>query len=352
MVEPWVDGILKQVASLPDTSDLALEPQDDGSLIARVRCAGVYAELARCPAAGAAAAIARLKALAGVPAYITEEPQDGRVDGRPFGIPGDLRAAFLPTVRGGRAALRLPALGALPAPQALGLPATVIAGLRAVLRRPQGLLLVCGPTGSGKTTTIHSLLTELAVERPDRLPLAIEDPVERRLPGVVQVEVRAHLNFGFPEALRAALRQDPDVLVIGEVRDPATAQAAVRAALTGHLVVTTLHCGRAIEALPRLIEMGVEPGLLLPTVAGVLAQRLVRLVHAACGGRGCACCQGGFMGRHAVADWTAPDHDERTAWAQGVAPALAADLDAQAAALLATGATTAAEVARVIGGHP
>jgi len=349
MAEPWIDGVLRRCAVLREASDLVLEPLDDGSLAVRARLAGVYRELERGRADGAAAAIARLKALAGVPAYIVDEPQDGRIDGRPFGWPGDLRAAFLPTVRGARAALRLPALGALPAPDALGLPAAVIAGLRAGLQAPQGLVLVCGPTGSGKTTTIHSLLAELAAERPDRQCLSIEDPVERRLPGVVQVEVQPQREFGFAEALKAAVRQDPDVLVIGEVRDPATAQAVVRAALTGHLVVSTLHCSRAAEALPRLIEMGVDPALLLPALSGVLAQRLVRTVHAACGGRGCADCHGGFRGRRAIADWTAPDHVARTAWASGTPPLLQADLDVQAAGLVTDGSTTPAEVQRVVG---
>ena len=349
MADPWIDDILRQAATLAEASDLVLEPLDDGTLAVRARIAGIYRELKRCPLDGAAAAVARLKALAGVPAYIVDEPQDGRIDGRPFGLPGDLRASFLPTVRGPRAALRLPAVGALPKPDALGLPDAVIAGLRAAVRSPQGLVLVCGPTGSGKTTTIHSLLAELAAERPDRLPLAIEDPVERRLPGVVQVEVRPHLHFGFAEALRAGLRQDPDVLVIGEVRDPVTAQAAVRAALTGHLVITTLHCGRAVEALPRLIEMGVTPELLLPVLSGVLAQRLVRTVHAACAGAGCSGCHAGYSGRRAVADWTMPDHAARLAWARGIAPALHADLDTQAALMISTGLTTPAEVGRAIG---
>jgi type II secretory ATPase GspE/PulE/Tfp pilus assembly ATPase PilB-like protein len=344
-----IDEQLCRVATLPEVSDLVLEPLDDGSLAIRIRIAGVYREEQRLMPSAAAAAVARLKALAGVPAYIVDEPQDGRIDGRAFGWPGDLRASFLPTVRGPRAALRLPAVGALPAPSGLGLAAPVVAGLRGALRQPHGLVLVCGPTGSGKTTTIHSLLAELAQERPDRLPVAIEDPVERRLPGVVQVEVRPHLGFGFAEALRAVLRQDPDVLVIGEVRDPETAQAAVRAALTGHLVVTTVHCGRAVEALPRLVEMGVSTDLLLPVLSGVLAQRLVRVVHRPCAGAGCDACQGGFIGRRAVADWAAPDHVARLAWARGIAPTLVSDVDAESARLIAEGTTTAAEVARVMG---
>lgn len=329
----WIDLLLRRIGALPGVSDLVLEPVDDG-LLARIRQDGDYRLVERCPVGLEAAAIARLKALAGLPAYILDEPQDGRCDGRPFGIPGDLRAAFMPTVRGPRAAIRLPALGALPIPEALGLPDAALAGLRRVLRRPQGLLLICGPTGSGKTTTIHSLLTELAAERPDRLPLAIEDPVERRLAGVVQSEIRPHLGFGFPEALRAALRQDPDVLIIGEIRDPETATAAVRAVLTGHLVVSTLHCGRAAEALPRLQEMGVPMDLLVPSLAGVLAQRLVRVTTG---------------GRRVVADWVEPDHPQRLAWATGQEPPMLSNLDSQAAALLATNTITAAEIARVLG---
>lgn len=344
-----VDRLLAEVARQTEASDLVLEPQAAGDLQVRVRVAGVYQDGATIPAALAAAAIARLKALAGVPAYILDEPQDGRIDGRPFDIPGDIRASFLPTVRGPRAALRLPALGDLPVPTALGLPAAVVEGLRRCIRLPQGLLLVCGPTGSGKTTTIHSLLVELAAERPDRLPLAIEDPVERQLPGVVQVQVAPHRNLGFVELLRASLRQDPDVLVIGEIRDPATAQAAVRAVLTGHLVVSSLHCARAREALPRLVEMGVDATLLLPSLAGVAAQRLVRRQHAACGGRGCEGCHGGFLGRQAVVDWTTPSHAERLAWLKGQPPPLQADLEQQAAALVAAGGTTAAEVDRSLG---
>jgi type II secretory ATPase GspE/PulE/Tfp pilus assembly ATPase PilB-like protein len=345
----WVDGILTGIATMVDASDLVLEPQDDGSLKVRARIAGLYRTLESCPATGASAAIARLKALAGVPAYIVDEPQDGRIDGRPFGIAGDLRAAFIPTVRGSRAAIRLPAMGELPNPDGLGLPAAVVAGLRQVMSSPQGLLLVCGPTGSGKTTTIHSLLAELATRRPDRLPLTIEDPVERRLTGVVQVEVATHREFGFAEALRAAVRQDPDVLVIGEIRDPSTAQAAVRAVLTGHLVVTSLHCSRASEALPRLIEMGVAPELILPALSGVLAQRLVRTLHVPCAGRGCPKCHAGFLGRRAIADWTMPQHSARVAWVAGTPPPLIADLDDQAAALIVEGVTRLTEVERAIG---
>ena len=329
--------------------DLAFDPQDDGSLLAMARIDGVRAPLGRIPAGEAAGAIARLKGLAALPAYITDEAQDGRLDGAPFAIPGDLRLAAIPTVRGQRLALRLPALGALPTPDGLGLPAAIVTGLRALLRRADGLVIVSGPTGSGKTTTIHSLLVELARDRPDRQVLTIEDPVERRLPGVVQVETAGHRGFDHQAALAAALRQDPDVIVVGEVRDPATAAACLRAALTGHLVVTTLHAGRAAEVVPRLVEMGCDLDLLTPALAGVLAQRLVRLVHAACAGAGCSECQGGLRGRRAVADLAVLDAAARAGVRAGMPPPLIGDLDAQAAALMGEGRLTAGEWRRVGG---
>ena len=344
-----VEDLLRR-AGAQGASDLALDPQDDGSLVAIARIDGVRQILGRIDATGGVTAIARLKALAGLPAYITDAPQDGRLDGRPFAIPGDLRLAVLPTVRGGRIALRLPALGALPTPDGLGLPSGAVSHLRSLVRRADGLVLITGPTGSGKSTTIHSLLAELAIERPDRQIVTIEDPVERRVDGLAQVEVANGRGFGPAEALAAALRQDADVLVVGEVRDRATAAACLSAALTGHLVVTTLHCGRAVEAVPRLTDMGVDRDLLLPALVGVLSQRLVRLVHPDCGGRGCAGCTGGWRGRRAVADLLLVDHAARTALRDGAAPRLTADLDRQAADLVAAGLTTQVETVRVIGG--
>jgi type II secretory ATPase GspE/PulE/Tfp pilus assembly ATPase PilB-like protein len=331
-------------------SDLAFEPDDAGNLIAMGRIDGVRSVLGEIPAALAAAAIARLKALASLPAYITDEAQDGRLDGTPFGIAGDLRVAVLPTVRGQRVALRLPSLGALPAPDALGLDPAVVSALRTRLREPQGLVIVTGPTGSGKTTTVHSFLAELAAQRPDRQLLTIEDPVERRLAGITQVAADVRRGFGFAEALAASLRHDPDVLVVGEVRDRETAAACVRAALTGHLVVTTVHAGRAAEVVPRLVEMGVDPAQLLPALSAVVAQRLVRHVHAACNGAGCAVCTAGFLGRRPVTDLLLVDTAARADLRFGRQPPLAADLDQQAAALVAARVTTPGEILRVVGG--
>jgi len=270
-----LDELIRSAGSR-GASDLALEPLDDHRLQAMSRIDGVRMDSGVIAAEHAAMTLARLKGLAALPAYITDEPQDGSFDGRPFGISGDVRISFLPTARGQRAALRLPALGELPAPDGLGLVEAVLEGLRGALRRPDGLVLMAGPTGSGKTTTLHSLLCELRSQRPDRHIVTIEDPVERRLEGITQVAVAPQRGFGFAEALTATLRHDPDVIVVGEVRDPLTALASVRAALTGHLVVTTVHAGRARDVVPRLLEMGVEPQLLLPVVHTVVAPAVAR----------------------------------------------------------------------------
>ncbi len=343
-----LEGMLRRAEAL-GASDFALEPDDGSALVAMARIDGVRSVIGRIPPGDAVVAIARLKSLAGLPAYITDEAQDGRIDGRALGMSGDLRASFLPTVRGQRAAIRLPAIGQLPTPDGLGLPDGVVSALRALARRPDGLIVVAGPTGSGKTTTLHSILAELAQQRPDRHVLTIEDPVERRVAGVTQIEVAIPRGFGFCDALTAALRHDPDVIVVGEVRDPGTALACVRAALTGHLVLTTVHAGRAAEVVPRLIEMGVDADLLLPALSAVLAQRLVRRRHLPCRAEGCAACTGGFSGRQAIADLLLVDQDSRALLRRGVDAPLFADLDRQAAELVSQGVTTTDELDRVLG---
>lgn len=338
--------ILLVQAAHAGASDVVADPCDDGSLMVIARCDGLRDQVGVISAPEVARAIGRLKGRANLPAYITDEVQDGVLDGRPLGILGELRLACLPTIRGQRIAVRLPIAGVLPTPDKLGLTPAVLAVMRHALRRREGLVLVTGPSGSGKTTTIHSLLAELASERTDRQILTIEDPVERRIPGIAHVAVAPLRGFGYAEALSAALRQDANVLVVGEVRDRTTAAACLTAALTGHVVISTLHCGRAAEAIRRLVDLGVDVNHVRSALSVVLAQRLVRRRHTACAGAGCAACRAGFLGRLPVTDLLECDSANRERIASGLPPVLTADLDQQAAELIANGCTSGEEVAR------
>jgi general secretion pathway protein E len=182
----------------------------------------------------------------------------------------------------------------------LGFDAAACSKIRAVTRRPNGMLLVTGPTGSGKTTTLYSILAEL--NRPEVKIFTVEDPVEYRMNGITQLQIDPSIGLTFASALRSVLRQDPDILLVGEIRDRETAEIAIQAALTGHLVLSTLHTNSAVGAFSRLRDMGVEPFLMEATLRGVIGQRLVRRSCQACRDRepptGCAACGGtGFSGR-------------------------------------------------------
>jgi general secretion pathway protein E len=180
----------------------------------------------------------------------------------------------------------------------LGMSASDLASLRRLLRSREGVILAVGPTGSGKSTTLFAALSEMDRERQNVVTL--EDPVEYRLPGANQVQVDRRAGLGFPDALRAVLRQDPDVVMVGEIRDRETAEIAMTAAVTGHLVLSTLHAADSTGAVTRLLNMGVPPFLVASGLTGVVAQRLVRRSCHACGARGCAACAEGFRGRTGV----------------------------------------------------
>src|SRR5262249_8197571 len=192
----------------------------------------------------------------------------------------------------------------------LGLSAATTAGLSSILACPHGLFLVTGPTGSGKTTTLYALLRRLATG--ERNILTIEDPGEYQPAGNGQMQVAPRIGLTFAAGLRATLRQDPDVILVGEIRDRETMEIAMQAALTGHLVLATLHTNDAASALTRLLDMGAEPFLIASSVLGALAQRLVRRVCAACGGSGCAPCRGtGFRGRTGIHERLGIDDEAR-----------------------------------------
>jgi len=183
-----------------------------------------------------------------------------------------------------------------------------LARFEKLIAQPHGIILVTGPTGSGKTTTLYAALARLDASRSNIM--TVEDPIEYELPGVGQTQINAKIELTFAKALRAILRQDPDVIMIGEIRDFETAQIAIQASLTGHLVLATLHTNDSVSAVTRLTDMGVEPFLLSSSLLGVLAQRLVRKVCTACGGPGCEVCgQTGYQGRTGIFELLVADDE-------------------------------------------
>jgi type IV pilus assembly protein PilB len=276
-----VNSVIFQAAE-DGASDIHWEPQDD-SMVVRLRVDGVLHEVQRIPKRLANGVTTRLKVLAKLDIAERRKPQDGRIalNAQAAGRVMDIRVAVLPTVEGEQIVMRLVDKSKkVPTLLELGLSDDMQAKLTDIFMRPTGALLVTGPTGSGKSTTLYAGLTQ--VNRPEINIITVEDPVEFRIPGVnqVQINIRAGLTFG--GALRSILRSDPDVVMVGEIRDSETAQMAIEAALTGHLVLSTLHTNDAPGALTRLNEMGVEPFLTGSAVTAVLAQRLARKLCTHC----------------------------------------------------------------------
>ncbi|MFN2567817.1 MAG: GspE/PulE family protein [Gemmatimonadaceae bacterium] len=305
-------------------SDVHLEAAGRG-LQVRYRIDGVLQDAPSPPAHLRAAIVSRLKIMAELDIAERRLPQDGRIRLRVNGRELDVRVSTLPTLRGESVVLRLLDRGGRRIElEGLGLASDTLTGLLRSATRPQGVLLATGPTGSGKTTTLYALLERIRTGR-EKI-VSVEDPVEYELPSVTQVPVQAKGGLTFARALRSILRQDPDVLLVGEMRDPETAEICTQAALTGHLVLSTLHTNDAPSALTRLLDLGVADYLVASTVTMVLAQRLVRTVCAECAepgpvgdvaaremaqdgyeprevmrGRGCASCRGtGYRGRTGV----------------------------------------------------
>ena len=261
-------------------SDIHVEPYET-ELSVRLRIDGVLREILSLPARLTPVLTSRVKVMARLDIAETRVPQDGRISLSMGGKLVDVRVSTLPSRFGERLVMRL-----LDKEQAkldldtLGMPADILGRFKQLLRKPNGIILVTGPTGSGKTTTLYSALT--LVNDPGVNILTVEDPVEYALDGVGQTQVNAKVGMTFATGLRAILRQDPDIVMVGEIRDVETAQIAVQASLTGHLVLSTVHTNSAVGAVTRLRDMGVESFLLSSTLAGVLAQRLVRRLCESC----------------------------------------------------------------------
>ncbi|MBU4613130.1 type II secretion system ATPase GspE [Achromobacter sp. GG226] len=267
-------------AARDGASDIHIEPFETHSVV-RYRVDGTLRDVVSPRRALHAALISRIKIMAQLDIAEKRLPQDGRIALRVGGRPIDVRVSTLPTGHGERAVLRLldKQAGRLEL-QKLGMAADVRGELDRLIHQPHGIVLVTGPTGSGKTTTLYAALGRLDASTTNIL--TVEDPIEYDLPGISQTQVNAKIDMSFALALRAILRQDPDVIMIGEIRDLETAQIAVQASLTGHLVLATLHTNDAVSAVTRLTDMGVEPFLLSSSLLGVLAQRLVRCLCPHC----------------------------------------------------------------------
>jgi general secretion pathway protein E len=255
-------------------SDIHIEPLEH-NLRVRYRIDGVLREVETPPLQLRAAIISRVKIMARLNIAERRLPQDGRIKLAVRGKDIDLRVATMPTMHGEAVVLRILDRGSVALDfTSLGFDGAALAAYRETLARPNGIILVTGPTGSGKTTTLYTSLIEL--NTPDRKVLAVEDPIEYQLDGVNQVQIKPQIGLSFAHVLRSMLRHDPDVIMVGEIRDLETAQIAIQAALTGHLVLSTVHTNNAASTLTRLLDMGVEDYLMTSTLNAIVAQRLVR----------------------------------------------------------------------------
>ena len=334
-----VDHILAD-AIAAGASDVHIEPWED-SISVRVRLNGVLTELAHLPLEVMDKLSGRLKVMANLVTYQTELPQEGHAPGGAHLGNVELRISVFPTTRGEKIVIRLfdPRNRSFDL-AALGFDEKILKSYLKLLARPSGLLLLTGPTGSGKTTTIYASLYHIVQRSGPSMSIStVEDPVEYNLPMVSQAQISPVHEFTYPRALRSLMRQDPQVIMIGEIRDPETANIAVQAGLTGHLVISTIHSGVAAGVFARLINMDIEPFLLASSVVGILGIRLIRKNCSHCveayvpdpsllkmvpeevakttqfmRGRGCQHCLGtGYSGRGAVTELLIPDEVLRDA---------------------------------------
>jgi MSHA biogenesis protein MshE len=308
-------------------SDIHIEPQETKVLI-RFRIDGVLHVQAEADSKIASALILRLKLMSGLDISEKRLPQDGRFNVKVRNVQVDVRISTMPTQYGESAVMRLlNQSGGILGLERIGMPADMLERLREIIQRPSGMVLVTGPTGSGKTTTLYAALDELNTT--ERKIITVEDPVEYRLPGINQVQIHEKIDLTFSRVLRTALRQDPDVILVGEMRDQDTVETGLRASMTGHLVFSTLHTNDAASTPIRLLDMGAPRYMVAMSLQVVLAQRLLRLVCESCGevtqlspqehewmrsalggevdasqyrkGRGCTQCNGtGYLGRTGV----------------------------------------------------
>jgi general secretion pathway protein E len=347
---PKVLENLIQQAERANASDIHLQKRGDTAQVA-FRLDGIVTPASELPATIADHVFGRIKFLARLKTYQDSLPQDGRIDKAEIGSQHDIRVATYPTVTGEKIVLRLFSNAEAPTLRELDFPEPVCVELEGFLRQTAGLLLLTGPAGSGKTTTIYACLRYL-VELGGRHIITVEDPVEQIIPDVMQTEVSDARGLTFSKAARHLLRQDPQVLVIGEIRDEETANIAVRAALTGHLVISTLHAGSCRGVFDRLLVMCPDRFAVASVVGLVINQRLIRRFCPACHGDGCeSCLRTGYKGRAPLLEWVKPDElvRERLRNQDTTVIAPSISLEAAGRVLVERGLTNDAELRRVLG---
>jgi type II secretory ATPase GspE/PulE/Tfp pilus assembly ATPase PilB-like protein len=344
-----VEDLVHQ-AERVSASDIHLQMDHNGAAVS-FRLDGLMTPAARLSADVAGRVFGRVKFLARLKTYQESMPQDGRIDRGDVHGQCDIRVATYPTVTGEKIVLRLFNPAAAKGIAELDFPGEVSAELHRFLRQPSGMMLLTGPSGSGKTTTIYACLRALS-EPGGRHIITIEDPVEQIVPGVMQTEVSEARGLDFAKAARHLLRQDPQALVIGEIRDEETANIAVRAALTGHLVISTLHAGSCQGVLERLLVLCADRSAIAAAVELILNQRLMRRLCRECRGTGCAAClQTGYQGRVPLVEWLQINDtlrgQIRAHQLQGAAPQRT--LEESARLLLQQGVTNQPEMRRIFG---
>src|ERR1051326_6093922 len=341
---------LVQQAEHVNASDIHLQMLGSAASVS-LRMDGVMAPATELPAALADHVFGRIKFLARLKTYQESLPQDGRIDKAEVKARSDIRVATYPTVSGEKIVLRLFNNSTIRTLAELDFPSTAVSELEHFLRQTFGLLVLARPAGNGKTTTIYACLHRLA-ESGGRHIITVEDPAEQIVPGIMQTEINEARGLDFAKAARHLLRQDPQVLVIGEIRDEETANIAVRAALTGHLVISTLHAGSCKGVFERLLSLCADPSAVASAIELVLNQRLIRRLCSQCAGKGCAACLlTGYRGRLPVVeslrvnDAARRDIRDRNLGGLAAQPSLAESVKA----LVQAGLTNQAEVERVLG---
>lgn len=364
-VRDLVDDILARGLNARAT-DIHFEPIETG-LQVRLRVDGQLLDFESIPSRLAETVVSRLKVLASLLTYRVDIPQEGSVRWNGAGTdahahPTDLRVATFPTIRGERAVVRIFRDSAeLQSLDSLGLAEDQVALLRNALAQPDGLIVVSGPAGSGKTTTLYAMIRELSERQPSRSVITLEDPVEQRIDRVTQIQINPYGELDYERCMRSLLRQDPQVLLLGEVRDARTAEVAVEAALTGHLILTTVHSGAPAETIVRFLEMGIAPYQLVSTLTVVCSQRLFRKTCRDCRGKPskiCPACQNtGYAGRTAIAQVVRLDESLRSLVLERSSAGRLRDalkqqgpgLSDRAASLVTQQVTDEAELTRVVG---